>query len=133
MDVALDQTVYDFDSTTIGLCLTLFPWARFRQRKGAVKLHTLIDLRGNIPRFVHVSSGKMHDVKALGLLALEAGALYVIDRGYVDFARLYVFQTNMAFFVTCAKKNLQYRCRSQRSVDKTTGLCCDQTIRLTGI
>ncbi len=133
LDVALEQTVYAFDSTTIDLCLTLFPWARFRQRKGAVKLHTLIDLRGNIPCFVHVSSGKMHDVKALDLLALEAGAFYVMDRGYIDFARLYVFQTNMAFFVTRAKKNLQYRCRAKRTVDKTTGLCCDQTIRLTGV
>jgi transposase len=131
--VALQQTVYAFDSTTIDLCLTLFPWARFRQRKGAVKLHTLIDLRGNIPCFVHVSSGKMHDVKALDLLALEAGAFYVMDRGYIDFTRLYVFQTNMAFFVTRAKKNLQYRCRAKRTVDKTTGLCCDQTIRLTGV
>ena len=133
LSVDLEQTAYAFDSTTIDLCLALFPWARFRQRKGAVKLHTLIDLRGNIPCFVHVSTGKMHDVKALDLLALEPGAFYVMDRGYIDFARLYVFQANMAFFVTRAKKNLQYRCRAQRTVDKTTGLRCDQTIRLTGV
>jgi transposase len=132
LSVELEQTVYAFDSTTIDLCLALFPWARFRRRKGAVKLHTLIDLRGNIPCFVHISCGKMHDVKALDHLPLEPGAFYVMDRGYIDFARLYVFQLNMAFFVTRAKKNLQYRCRSQRPVDKTTGLRCDQTIVLTG-
>jgi transposase len=133
LSVQLEQAVYAFDSTTIDLCLTLFPWARFRRRKGAVKLHTLIDLRGNIPCFVHVSTGKMHDVKALDLLVLEAGAFYALDRGYIDFARLYVFQTNMAFFVTRAKKNLQFRCRAKRTVDKQTGLRCDQTIRLTGV
>ena len=133
LSVALEQTVYAFDSTTIDLCLALFPWARFRRRKGAVKLHTLIDLRGNIPCFVHVSTGKMHDVKSLDLLVLEPGAFYVMDRGYIDFARLYVFQTNMAFFVTRAKKNLQYRCRAKRTIDKLTGLRCDQTIRLTGV
>jgi Domain of unknown function (DUF4372)/Transposase DDE domain len=133
LSVDLEQTVYAFDSTTIDLCLALFPWARFRRRKGAVKLHTLIDLRGNIPCFVHVSTGKMHDVKALDHLVLEPGAFYVMDRGYIDFARLYVFQVNMAFFVTRAKKNLQYRCRTQHTVDKTTGLRCDQTIRLTGV
>jgi transposase len=132
LSVDLEQTVYAFDSTTIDLCLTLFPWARFRKRKGAVKLHTLIDLRGNIPCFIHISSGKMHDVKALDHLPLEPGAFYVMDRGYIDFARLYVFQLNMAFFVTRAKKNLQCRCRAQRPVDKTTGLRCDQTISLTG-
>ena len=133
LSVDLAQTVYAFDSTTIDLCLALFPWARFRRRKGAVKLHTLIDLRGNIPCFVHISSGKMHDVKALDHLPLEPGAFYIMDRGYIDFARLYRFQVNMAFFVTRAKKNLQCRCRQQRSVDKTTGLRCDQTIVLTGV
>jgi hypothetical protein len=132
LSVELEQTVYAFDSTTIDLCLALFPWARFRRRKGAVKLHTLIDLRGNIPCFVHVSTGKMADVKSLDLLVLEPGAFYVMDRGYIDFARLYVFQANMAFFVTRAKKNLQYRCRAKRTVDKLTGLRCDQTIRLSG-
>ena len=133
LSVALEQTVYAFDSTTIDLCLALFPWARFRRRKGAVKLHTLIDLRGNIPCFIHISSGKMHDVKALDHLPLEPGAFYIMDRGYIDFARLYRFQVNMAFFVTRAKKNLQCRCREQRPVDKTTGLRCDQTIVLTGV
>jgi Domain of unknown function (DUF4372)/Transposase DDE domain len=133
LSVDLKQTVYAFDSTTIDLCLKLFPWARFRRRKGAIKLHTLIDLRGNIPCFVHISTGKMHDVKALDHLPLEPGAFYVMDRGYIDFARLYVFQVNMAFFVTRAKKNLQCRCRAKRSVDKATGLRCDQTIALTGL
>jgi hypothetical protein len=132
LSVELEDTVYAFDSTTIDLCLALFPWARFRARKGAVKLHTLIDLRGNIPCFVHVSCGKMHDVNALDHLPLEPGAFYVMDRGYVDFGRLYVFHVNMAFFVTRAKKNLQYRCRKQRPVDRHTGLRCDQTIGLTG-
>jgi Domain of unknown function (DUF4372)/Transposase DDE domain len=132
LSIELEQTVYAFDSTTIDLCLALFPWARFRRRKGAVKLHTLIDLRGNIPCFVHISSGKMHDVKALDHLPLEPGAFYIMDRGYIDFARLYVFQEHMAFFVTRAKKNLQCRCRAQRAVDTNTGLRCDQTIVLTG-
>jgi Domain of unknown function (DUF4372)/Transposase DDE domain len=130
--LALDDTVYAFDSTTIDLCLKLFPWAHFRRRKAAVKLHTLIDLRGNIPCFIHVSTGKLHDVNALDLLVLEPGAFYVMDRGYIDFARLYVFQAHMAFFVTRAKKNLQCRCRTKRPVDKTTGVRYDQTIRLTG-
>jgi IS4 transposase len=128
----LDQTVYAFDSTTIDLCLKLFPWAQFRRRKAAVKLHTLIDLRGNIPCFVHISNGKMHDVKALDHLPMEAGAFYVMDRGYIDFARLYRFQTSMAFFITRAKKNMQFRASKSRHVDKTTGLRCDQTIVLTG-
>ena len=131
--VELDQTVYAFDSTTIDLCLTLFPWAHFRRRKAAIKLHTLIDLRGNIPCFVHVSSGKMHDVKSLDHLPLEPGAFYIMDRGYIDFARLHKFQQHMAFFVTRAKRKMRFRCRSQRAVDKATGLRCDQTIALTGI
>jgi len=132
LSVDLEQTVYAFDSTTINLCLALFPWARYRRRKGAVKLHTLIDLRGNIPCFVHISTGKMHDVKALDHLPLEPGAFYIMDRGYIDFTRLYRFQMNMAFFITRAKKNLQCRCRAKGAVDKTTGLRCDQTIVLTG-
>lgn len=131
--VDLDQTVYAFDSTTIDLCLALFPWAQFRRRKAAVKLHTLIDLRGNIPCFVHISKGKMADVKALDHLPVEAGAFYVMDRGYIDFARLYRFQTNMAYFITRAKKNLQFRPCKSRPVDKTLGLRCDQTIVLTGV
>jgi transposase len=130
--VDLDQTIYAFDSTTIDLCLKFFPWARFRKRKAAVKLHTLIDLRGNIPCFVHISSGKLHDVNAVDLLLLEPGAFYIMDRGYIDFARLYVFQQNAAFFVTRAKKNLQCRKIASRRVNKAIGLRCDQTIRLTG-
>ncbi len=130
--VDLDQTVYALDSTTIDLCLALFPWAHFRRHKAAVKLHTLIDLHGNIPCFIRISSGKMSDVKALDHLPLEAGSFYVMDRGYIDFARLYRFQISMAFFVTRAKKNLQFRCVTNRQVDKMTGLRCDQTIRLTG-
>jgi transposase len=132
LGVDLEQTVYAFDSTTIDLCLSLFPWAQFRRRKAAIKLHTLIDLRGNIPCFVHISNGKMHDVKALDHLPIEAGAFYVMDRGYIDFARLYRFQIHMAFFVTRAKKNLQCRRQKNRRVDKTTGLRCDQTVVLTG-
>jgi uncharacterized protein DUF4372/DDE family transposase len=130
--VTLEQTVYAFDSTTIDLCLKLFPWARFRRRKGAVKLYTLIDLRGNIPTFVHVSHGKMADVRALDHLPLEPGAFYVMDRGYVDFLRLYRFTQRGAFFVTRAKKTLDYALRARRKIDKTTGLRCDQTIVLAG-
>jgi len=130
--VALNQTVYAFDSTTIDLCLTLFPWAHFRRRKAAVKLHTLIDLRGNIPCFIHISNGKMHDVKALDHLPIEAGAFYIVDRGYIDFARLFRFQTHMAFFITRAKTNMQFRTQKSRPVDKASGLRCDQTIVLTG-
>jgi hypothetical protein len=132
MGVALDQTVYAFDSTTIDLCLSLFPWAKFRRHKSAVKLHTLIDLRGNIPCFVHVSSGAMADVRSLDLLPIEAGAIYVMDRGYTDFGRLYKFATGMASFVTRAKKGLDYKRQSRRKVDKTTGLRSDQTIILCG-
>jgi Domain of unknown function (DUF4372)/Transposase DDE domain len=130
--VALEQTVYAFDSTTIDLCLSLFPWARFRRRKGAVKLHTLIDLRGNIPCFVHISPGKLHDVNALDHLPIDAGAFYVMDRGYVDFRRLYRFETGKAFFVTRAKRNLDFRRRTRRLIDKTTGLRSDATIVLAG-
>jgi hypothetical protein len=130
--VDLDQAVYAFDSTTIDLCLTLFPWAQFRRRKSAVKLHTLIDLRGNIPCFVHVSSGAMADMTAMDLLPIEAGAFYVMDRGYIDFARLYAFTQGMAFFVTRAKRDMDFTRQSYRQVDKGTGLRSDQTIRLCG-
>ena len=130
--VALEQTAYAFDSTTIDLCLALFPWARFRKRKGAIKLHTLMDLRGNIPCFIHVSAGRMHDVNALDKLPLEAGAFYILDRAYIDFLRLYRFTQNLAYFVVRAKKNLDYQRKSSRPVDKSTGLRCDQTIRLKG-
>ncbi len=130
--VALDQTAYAFDSTTVDLCLSLFPWAQFRRHKSAVKLHTLLDLRGNIPCFIHVSSGRMADVTALDLLTLEAGAFYIIDRGYTDFQRLYAFQQALAFFVIRAKRDLDYARRSYRQVDKTTGLRSDSTILLCG-
>ena len=118
--VALDQTAYALDSTTIDLCLNLFPWARFRRRKGAVKLHTLLDLRGNIPCFIRVTHGKTHDVTVLDHLPLEPGAFYVMDRGYTDFQRLHTLTTHAAFFVTRAKKNLDYTRRDSRAVDKTT-------------
>jgi len=130
--VDLEQTVYAFDSTTIDLCLTLFPWAQFRRRKSAVKLHTLIDLRGNLPCFVHVSGGKMADVTSLDLLPIEAGAFYVMDRGYTDFERLYRFTQGMAFFIIRAKRDLDFARRACREVDKTTGLRSDQTIILCG-
>jgi hypothetical protein len=130
--VDLDQTVYAFDSTTIDLCLTLFPWAKFRRRKSAVKLHTRIDLRGNIPCFVHVSGGKMADVTSLDLLPIEAGSFYVMDRGYTDFERLYRFTQGLAFFIIRAKRDLDFVRRAYRQVDKTTGLRSDSTIRLCG-
>ena len=130
--VELEQTVYALDASTIDLCLSLFPWARFRRRKGAVKLHTLLDLRGNIPCFVHISQGKMHDVVVLDQLPIETGAFYVMDRGYVDFSRLYRFTMRGAFFVTRAKRNLDYTRRARRMVNKETGLRCDQTIILAG-
>jgi len=128
----LTHTVYALDSTTIDLCLALFPWARFRARKGAVKLHTLLDLRGNIPTFIHVSDGKLHDVNILDRIAFEAGSFYVMDRGYIDFARLHSLHLAQAFFVTRAKSNLRYRRVYSQPVDKSTGLRCDQTIRLIG-
>jgi len=130
--VDLSEAVYAFDSTTIDLCLSLFPWAQFRRRKSAVKLHTLLDLRGSIPTSVYVTGGQVHDVNLLDVLELEAGAFYLLDRGYVDFARLYVFTQGCAFFVTRAKKNLQFYLRTSRPVDRSSGVRCDQTIRLTG-
>jgi IS4 transposase len=133
LGVELAQTVYALDSTTIDLCLSLFPWAKFRRRKGAVKLHTLLDLRGAIPCFIHISHGKMHDVNVLDHLPIEPGAFYVMDRGYVDFQRLYRFALAAAFFVTRSKKNLDYTRRACRQVDKSTGLRSDQTIVLAGI
>ena len=131
-EVALDQTVYAFDSTTIDLCLKLFPWAHFRRRKGAVKLHTLVEVRSKIPCFVHVSHAKMADVSALDHLDLEAGAFYVMDRGYIDFARLYRFTREMAFFIVRGKRDLDFARQSRRAVDKSTGLRSDQTIVLKG-
>jgi len=131
--VELDATVYALDSTTIDLCLALFPWARFRRTKGAIKLHTLLNLRGSIPEFIHISDGKLHDVNVLDLLIAEPGAFYVMDRGYVDFARLYTIHQALAFFVTRAKRRFLFKRRYSRAVDKTTGLRCDQTIALTGV
>ena len=128
----LDNTIYALDSTTIDLCLSVFPWANFRSTKAAVKLHTLLDLRGNIPTFIHISDGKLHDVNVLDILIPEPGAFYIMDRGYVDFARLYAMSQCLAFFVTRAKANLKFRRLYSRPVDKSTGLRCDQTVVLTG-
>ncbi len=131
--VELEQTVYALDSTTIDLCLSLFPWARFRKRKAAVKLHTLLDLRGNIPSFIEITDGKRHDVRILDELIPEPGSYYVMDRGYLDFERLHAFSLRLAFFVTRAKTNLRFRRVESRPVDKTTGVRSDQTVVLTGI
>ena len=128
----LEQTVYALDSTTIDLCLALFPWAHFRRHKGAIKLHTLLDLRGSIPSFIHITHGKVHDVHVLDVLVPEPGSFYVMDRGYVDFARLHTLAQGLAFFVVRSKDNLQFRRLYSHPVDKTTGLRCDQTVVLTG-
>ncbi len=130
--VALEHAAYVLDSTTIDLCLSLFPWAPFRKRKAAVKLHTLLDLRGNIPCFIRVSHGKTHDVRVLDTLSIEPGALYIMDKAYVDFGRLCRFDRHAAFFVTRAKRNLDFTRRKSHEVDKSTGLRSDQTIVLTG-
>ena len=131
--VELDNTVYALDSTTIDLCLSLFPWARFRKRKGAVKLHTLLDLRGNIPTFIEITDGKVHDVNILDDLIPEPGSFYIMDRGYIDFLRLHVLTECSAFFVTRAKSNFNCRRLYSHPIDKSTGLRSDQTIGLTGI
>ena len=128
----LDNTVYALDSTTIDLCLSLFPWARFRKQKGAIKLHTLLDLRGNLPSYIQITDGKVHDVNILDDLIPEPGSYYIMDRGYVDFARLYTLTQFCAFFVTRAKTNLQFRRLYSHPIDKSLGLRCDQTIVLTG-
>ena len=128
----LDETVYALDSTTIDLCLSVFPWAPFRSTKAAVKLHTLLDLRGSIPSFIFISDGKMQDVNILDQLVPEAGAFYVMDRGYLDFERLAHLDDAGSFFVTRAKSNLKARRRYSRPVDRSTGLICDQTVLLTG-
>jgi hypothetical protein len=130
--VDLSNTVYAFDATTIDLCLSVFPWAPFRARKAAIKLHTLLDLRGAIPTFIHISDGKLHDVNVLDLLIPEAGAFYVMDRAYLDFERLYSLSQAGAFFVTRAKANLDARRLYSALVDRTSGLICDQTIALNG-
>ena len=127
----LDATAYALDSTTIDLCLNLFRWAKFRRTKGAIKLHTLLDLREPIPTFIHISDGKLHDVNALDLLPIEPGSFYVMDRGYLDFKRLHAFQDLGAFFVIRAKRSLKYvRLKSEEVVDSSTGVRTDQIIRL---
>jgi hypothetical protein len=131
--VQLKQTAYAFDSTTIDLCLSLFPWAKFRKTKAAIKLHTLLNLRGSIPEFIHITKGVVHDVNIMDMLIIEPGSFYVMDRGYMDFARLYVIHQSSAFFVTRAKRNLVAKRRYSRPVDKSTGLRSDQTVVLTGI
>jgi hypothetical protein len=132
LGIDLTNTVYALDSTTIDLCLSVFPWANFRTTKAAVKLHTLLDLRGNIPSFIDISDGKMHDVKALDLLIPEPGAIYVMDRGYIDFARLFALHLTGAFFVTRAKSKLDAHRVYSTTTDRTTGIVCDQTIALDG-
>jgi hypothetical protein len=132
LSVDLKETVYALDSTTIDLCLSLFPWAHFRSTKAAVKMHTLLDLRGNIPSFIHISDGKLHDVHALDMLVPEAGAIYVMDRGYVDFGRLYRLHQAGGFFVTRAKSNLNAHRVYSSATDRTTGVIADQTITLDG-
>ncbi len=130
--VELQQAAYALDSTTIDLCLSLFPWAKFRKHKAAVKLHTLMDLRGSIPTFIRITDGKVHDVNILDELVLEPGSFYIMDRGYIDFAPLYAFTQNLSFFITRAKSNLDYRRLYYQQVDKNTGLRSDQTIALNG-
>ena len=133
MGVDLAHSLYALDSTTIDLCLALFPWARFRQHKGAVKMHTLLDLHGNIPTFISITSGKVHDVNILDEILPEAGAFYVMDRGYVDFERLYIFTLSAAFFVVRTKSNVLLQRRYSHPVDKTTGVRSDHTVILTAI
>jgi hypothetical protein len=130
--VELEQTAYALDSTLIDLCLSLFPWAQFRKRKGAVKLHTLLDLRGNIPTLIIITHGKIHDVNILDELPLEAGAIYIMDRGYLDFGRLYTIHQSSAFFITRAKRNFDFQRLYSLPVDKTTGVQADQIITLQG-
>ena len=133
MSVDLDHSLYALDSTTIDLCLALFPWAKFRQNKGAVKMHTLLDLHGHIPTFIRITNGKVHDVNILDDIVPEAGAFYVMDRGYIDFRRLYEFTLSSAFFVVRAKDNILWQRRYSHVVDTTVGLRSDQTVILTAI
>lgn len=132
LGLELTNAVYALDSTTIDLCLSVFPWAHFRTTKAAVKMHTLLDLRGAIPSFIHVSEGKLHDVHALDLLIPEAGAIYVMDRAYVDFERLHILHLAGSFFVTRAKKNMDFHRLYSAPTDRSTGVICDQTIALDG-
>jgi transposase len=128
----IDGLVYAFDSTTIDLCLTLFPWAKFRKTKAAVKAHTLLDLRGNIPTWIHITDGSVHDVNVLDELILEPGAYYVMDRGYIDYERLFHIHSSSAYFVTRAKDNFSFKRQYSAEVDKSTGVQCDQTVVLLG-
>jgi hypothetical protein len=130
LGIDLDATVYALDASTIDLCLSMFPWAKFRQAKGAVKLHTLLNLQGSIPEFILISDGKLHDVNVLDYLVPSPGAYYVMDRGYLDFARLYDLHQAKAYFVTRAKSNFKFKRRYSREVDKSTGVQCDQTVLL---
>ena len=130
--VDLQETVYALDATTIDLCLSVFPWVVFRTAKAAIKLHTLLDLRGNIPTFIHISDGKVHEVNILDQLLPEPGAFYIMDRGFLDFERLYRFHEAGSFFVTRSKSNLKVQRRYSHPVDRTTGLICDQSVVLTG-
>jgi len=130
--VDLQETVYALDTTTIDLCLSVFPWAVFRTAKAAIKLHTLLDLRGNIPTFIHISDGKVHEVNILDQLLPEPGAFYIMDRGFLDFERLYRFHQAGSFFVTRGKANLKVQRRYSHPVDRTTGMICDQSVVLTG-
>jgi hypothetical protein len=130
--VELDQAAYALDSTTIDLCLSVFPWAKFRRHKAAVKLHTLLDLRGSIPSWVVITPGKVHDVNLLDQLLFEAGAFYIFDRGYLDFARLYRIHQGSAFFVTRAKSNFDFQRLASRPIDKSSGVLSDQILRLKG-
>ena len=132
LELELTNTVYALDATTIDLCLSLFDWAPFRSTKAAVKLHTLLDLRGAIPAFIHISDGKLGDVNVLDILPIEAGAFYVMDRGYLDFARLYKLHQAGAFFVTRAKRGMNARRMYSQATDRTTGVMCDQRIALNG-
>ena len=130
--VDLDSTVYALDSTTVDLCLSLFPWAKFRKNKGAVKLHTLLDIQGSIPVFIEITSGLIHDVNILDVLIPEPGSFYIMDRGYLDFERLYRIKENLGYFIIRAKKNMKFQRTESREVDNSAGLRCDQVIRLSG-
>ena len=130
MGIELSETVYALDSSTIDLCLSVFPWAKFRKKKAAIKLHTLLDLRGAIPTFISITDGKVHDVNILDELIIEAGSIYIVDRGYLDFARLYQFTQQSAFFVTRSKTNIKFKRLYSHTVDKEEGVQCDQTVVL---
>ena len=128
----IDGVVYALDASVIDLCLRVFKWAKFRKRKGAVKLHTVIDLQGNIPVFIHITDGKVHDVNVLDILEIEVGAYYIMDRGYLDYERLHKIHKTPAFFITRAKKNTKAKRIYSRKVDRRTGVICDQVVRFTG-